>query len=340
MKRVICLIIATLLFIVIPTQAFATESEATTLKEPTVLLSSLSREAQLSFLKEKGIDVPNYAEDYIIKLICHIEKDPTYPVAINNPVVFKIGEKVREAVNEYYGKATITEQTKTPKALTYTLQDSTVYGSWNNAFLNYNCYAYALIRTDDFYWPGAFSTVPDEDDFDITRSIYNMACDVRSDLKSSQLNKKCVKITTTRPSSASNGQTCICIRKGTEDFHFMRLISSYWYHKPGNTHILKYNYLPSTGREWTNECSFFGTAYEGDTTYDSAIYYILYKANHGTTVTTYTGNNYHSGNYHYYQYGEKCPDCGEYLSYSWVKLPCSGPPCPTPNAIEPVPEEV
>lgn len=36
----------------------------------------------------------------------------------------------------------------------YTLQDSTVYGSWSNAYLYYNCYAYALGLTDGKYWPG------------------------------------------------------------------------------------------------------------------------------------------------------------------------------------------
>lgn len=68
------------------------------------MLSALSKEEQLNFLKEKGIDVPEYAEDYIIKLIHCLEEDPDHPLGISNPVVVKLGEAVREAVNEYYGR--------------------------------------------------------------------------------------------------------------------------------------------------------------------------------------------------------------------------------------------
>ena len=37
-------------------------------------------------------------------LISRVEEDPSHPIGISNPVVFKLGERVREAVNEYYGR--------------------------------------------------------------------------------------------------------------------------------------------------------------------------------------------------------------------------------------------
>lgn len=61
----------------------------------------MSKEEQLSFLKEKGIEVPKYAEDYIIKLIQLLEEDPDHPLGISNPVVVELGEAVRDAVNKY-----------------------------------------------------------------------------------------------------------------------------------------------------------------------------------------------------------------------------------------------
>ena len=64
----------------------------------------MSKEEQLYFLKEKGIDVPEYAEDYIVRLIRLVEEDPTHPIVISNPVVFKLGENVKEVVNDYYGR--------------------------------------------------------------------------------------------------------------------------------------------------------------------------------------------------------------------------------------------
>ena len=92
-----------------PTEESTADPTNETLPIPTkdttpALLSALPREEQIRFLKEKGIDVPEYAEDYIITLIFRVEEDPSHPIAISNPVVFKLGERVQDAVNEYYGR--------------------------------------------------------------------------------------------------------------------------------------------------------------------------------------------------------------------------------------------
>lgn len=219
----------------------------------------------------------------------------------------------------------------------YTLQDSTVYGSWSNTYLSYNCYAYALGLTDDFYWPGYFSNTPNYDDFDLSDSIYSLACDVKADLKSSTFSNKCVVVTTTRPTSLSSGLSCMCIRKGEKDLHFMKMSGSSWYHKPGPTNPLKYKYNPSTSRTWSNESSINGVSRAPDIYYDSAIYYIIYSKDHITTYT-WTGDHYHSGTKHYYKYGYKCDNCGIYTSTVWISRDCSGPPCNTPWRFTPTPE--
>lgn len=92
-----------------PTEETNQEQTNETLPMPTKetapgSLSALPREEQLRFLKERGIEVPEYAEDYIMILISRVEEDPSHPIGISNPVVFKLGERVRDAVNEYYGR--------------------------------------------------------------------------------------------------------------------------------------------------------------------------------------------------------------------------------------------
>lgn len=227
-----------------------------------------------------------------------------------------------------YSASAPPEKDPPSEGVMYTLQDSTVVGSWSDSYLDYNCYAYAVGRTDAAYWPGMFSYTPSRDDFDVGDSIYSMAYDTRADLKSSEFSMKCVKLTSTRPTSVQSGQKCICIRKGSDDFHFMKLSGSSWYHKPGQSIPLKYKYVPTTSRDWTNECSMYGAILAPSATYDSTIYYLIYKVYHGEQTRCYTGENYHSGRYHYYQYAYVCDDCGETVSLVWEKESCSGPPCP------------
>ena len=62
--------------------------------------------------------------------------------------------------------------------------------------------------------------------------------------------------------------------------------------------------------------------------YDSSIYYILFKSAHSYTHS-YTGNNYHSGSKHYYEYADICTGCGDQKANTttWSVINCSGPPC-------------
>ncbi len=290
-----------------------------------VILSTLSKDEKLCYLERQGVNVPDDYVDFVISIIPRIEEDPDYPCLVSNPVLCDLTEDVKNAVNDYYGRA---DSTPSRAANSYVLQDSTVYGSWDESYINYNCYAYALGRTDSFYWPGKLSTVPSWYDFDRYESVYVLACHVKADLQSATLSNQCVVLTDVKPTSLSDGQSCICIRTGDGDFHFMKLSGSSWYHKPGMSNPLKYNYEPSTTRPWTNEGVFRGVAHEPDTIYDGDIYYLIYSTNHGTSTYRDTGDNYHSGSRHYYQYGYQCDTCGEFTNTIWRSRVCSGPPCP------------
>ncbi|MCL2079499.1 MAG: hypothetical protein FWH17_06600 [Oscillospiraceae bacterium] len=317
------------------TNAEFTQSDERIDKRPT--LSAMTEAECIEFLKKNEIPIPNDFKDqdwlgeFITKTIRAVEENPAYPFAYGYAVTLDFANSIKDAVNSYYGIEEIALSQLMADGIyaptRYTLQDSTVYGSWSDTYLDYNCYGYALGRTDIAKSPGYFSA----GSFDINLPIFSMAALVKNDLKSSSFSQNCVKLTTIRPSSVAAGETAICIRKGHNDFHFMKLFGSTWRHKPGRRAILQYNYLPSTSRNWTNENSLYGIAYEGDTVYNSDIYYIIFKSNHNSTYK-WTGEHYHSGSRHYFQYGYICNGCGEITGMSWTNVACSGPPCQMPRA--------
>jgi len=91
--------------------------------------------------------------------------------------------------------------------------------------------------------------------------------------------------TSTKPSQLPDQWfKLIAIRKDTdnEDFHFMKSDGSslnLWSHKPGNTLPLRWNYSSPGSRIWSNEVIWSdGLAYAPNLTYESTIYYIIYKS--------------------------------------------------------------
>ncbi len=72
-----------------------------------------------------------------------------------------------------------------------------------------------------------------------------------------------------------------------------------------------------------------------------------YKANGQVSVkyfryhdytNKYTGNNYHSGTRHYYQYADFCDICNKQINTTWTSVVCNGPPCNTIMSLTPVPQ--
>lgn len=290
-------------------------------------LSSLNEEQCRSYLLEHGVAIPDELRQIQLKeLFAALEENPDLELSLGWTVLGDFIEEVRAIVKSHYGIATA----PSPRALTYTLQYSTLH-SWDSSTMkNYNCYAYAIDR-GSICQPGDFSY----QDYDDSASISTFARLIKDDLNGS-LGRYCVKIQSNRPSSKGTWLNVLAVRKdttrdafGINDYHFAKLSSSGWYHKPGKTAVLKFISSPSNNVDWTNE-NYNGTYNSPTVTYDSDLRYLLYKTYHGSTTYLWTGEHYHSGSSHYYLYAYVCNDCGDYTSTVWTSSPCSGPPCELP----------
>lgn len=130
-----------------------------------------------------------------------------------------------------------------------------------------NCYSFALdiYCTDKEFCsvtkgsvsnylrnPGVYSNKA----YDDSLSVQNIASYTKSDLET--LGCTDVAITTYMPTVTGN-EHLICVRKTTavngSDYHFMKYNpdDGYWYHKPGNTSVLKYTGQMSVNYAWIGE---------------------------------------------------------------------------------------
>ena len=253
-----------------------------------VKLSSLSDEECVKFVLDEGVviderllkynEFPSFVKDIIIE----VEKNPNYEFVFNNSRTLKIANEIKSVVREYYGVSDLTIESSSTSS-SYQLLHSYVRnssgnwvssgGAWNNLYLNYNCYSYALGITSYFIDPG-FSL--ELDGFIQDYTIEELARFIREDLYFYGYTNVEIMYYYTRYPNAN--ETMICIRKGSMDYHVMKFnLSDYlWYHKPGNTAPLKYKYTVSDGNIWTNEYSKYGVEYSGMLTYNSDIIYIRY----------------------------------------------------------------
>ena len=312
-----------------------------------------------------------------------MEADPAISFPFNYSVFYQFANEIKKAVNEYYGisEYVIPRQT----AGITELRDSETFTSWDDRYLSYNCYAYAIGHYDDRIDPGDLA----ERYFSVNMDVDEMAQNVKEDLL--ELGYTVLSVSDIMPTVPVSAHThLICIRKDLDgyllegtgassriiDYHFMRLDpDGYWYHKPGGTEPLRYLYLPTNDRPWINE----GRGASGELfqylqwTYDSEIYYILYHSHayayemcgdeqhilvcticgqtsgtasdcvyvndyctscgrhdHNLGLADRTGNHYHEGLLHYFEYSRVCQDCGAYVYY-WESELCSGPPCMVPG---------
>ena len=327
MKRLFTILLSLCLVLSVSTYSVAAKANSTE-DEDVVLLSSMSNEECKQFLIAQGVTIPEEFSDFDFQgFIAKVEEYPGIDVALGWTDLEVFSENIRDIVNAYYGRTT----TFSARSTGYTLQYSTVH-EWDPVTMsNYNCYAYALGRTSTCH-PGDFSG----QSYDDSASITDVALLVKDDLNGG-LGYNCVKIQTNYPTSTNGWAKVIAVRKDTtgdyfgyNDYHFAKLSSSSWYHKPSTTAILKFNSAPSNSVVWTNE-RYDGDYHNSSVTYDSALRYLLYKSSHGSTTYSYTGEHYHSGSSHYYLYAYVCNDCGDRVSTVWTSSPCSGPPCIVPS---------
>lgn len=263
-------------------------------------LSEMSEDECMSFIAQNNISIPKSLDDkesvkkFVKSTIETIESNPNYEFMYNFHDTQNFVNAIKDLVNNYYK---INEVSKVVSSQSiessYYLKNSCVYsngewkssgGDWNPKWKNYNCYAYSIKRSEYpaqydsgvyiNYQPGDFSKTGS---FYSTISIENLAKIVKSDLETLGMNN--IEILDDIPTDLSKNEKLICVRKCFVDYHFMRYdsSSSSWYHKPGPSAVLKYNYLPSNDLEWTNEHSYYGKEYAGDTTYNSDIKFIVYS---------------------------------------------------------------
>ena len=280
MKKKLLSIVSILLSIVLfssSAMVYAADSQALTKEE----ILSMDQSELLSFLLEEGLVLP---EDYDV----HITEMSEPFVYKYTPLILegKIDSSVRRfnyepsnqmlfrlyAVLDRLGLAE--NQSAVPMD-SYALQDSTPIGSWSNNYLNYNCYAYALGITSRVQ-PGHYSGEP----FALTMPVSDMADVVLADLEALGY---WGYTSSTKPTALLDPYfKVIAIRKTitNEDYHFMKMYGSLnaWAHKPAETQPLKWNYSSPNSKDWTNERMTASGAQPPSLTYDSNIYYILYKS--------------------------------------------------------------
>ena len=63
-----------------------------------------------------------------------------------------------------------------------------------------------------------------------------------------------------------------------------------------------------------------------------AIRYAIFR--YHDYANQYTGNQYHSGARHYFEYADICEICNKQINTTWTSVVCSGPPCPVFMAIQ------
>jgi len=277
-------------------------------------LSDMTEDECIDFIVQNGVEIPRdfvnepWLEDWIKNTIKRVENDPNCMFVYSNTAMLDFAEDIRALVNGYNGVASNSLSSLTGLTTSsYTLQDSTFY-YWHPNSIFFNCYAYAIGKTSGVVNPGYFSGGI----YDYSLSLSNMALLVKNDLFAEF--GSCVRLmTTVQPISILSGESMICFRTGPEDYHFMRYFQGNpgaWYHKPGTTAILKYNYTPSNSLAWFNEyADQNGQAFLPEIPdfriYDSDIYYIVYSDTHSWQ------NNNNSGSVH------TCSTCGKTQAHTY-----------------------
>ena len=283
MKKLFCVILTAIMIFV----AFAPLSvQGLDIGDSKQVLSTMSEQECIAFLKSQGVKIPDDYEDELVwgpfvkRIIANVEEEPECIFSYNYSVTQEFAEAIRTVVNEYYGVSkkysnpvlnnAYTNQTRA------SLRESTVITSWIEEFTYYKCYGYAIDLIAKMN-PGF---TQENSGFSLSMAIGSMANLVVEDLQN--LGYSNVEADSTMPdvNNLCTNEHIICIRKGTEDFHFMKYTAGEWRHKPGLSQILRYNRVPNNLIVWTNEGAQYDVVYSGNITYDSMIYYISYGAQH------------------------------------------------------------
>ncbi|MBE7088973.1 MAG: leucine-rich repeat domain-containing protein, partial [Clostridiales bacterium] len=236
---------------------------------------------------------------FTLDIIKAVEANPDVEFGFNFIDILTYANNVRNYVNDYYGVSQYSIGMVGVSKAAYILQDNLVKnsngdwvssgGAWDDSWENYNCYAFAIEKTQNVpekangffaYDPGYFSG---SGSFYSDTSIYDLAMIVKDDLTTLGY---IVEVSNIEPNTIASNESLICVRRGYSDYHFMRknFIDGFWYHKPGSTAPLKYLHHPAD-KDWVCEVSKYGNEGYGGIIYDSEIYYITYSYPFTFTLT-------------------------------------------------------
>ena len=271
--------------------------------------STISEEESIDFVEHHNIDIPDKIENS--QNLGKITSDIIKMIASDNNCVFSYNydkiqlyaENIQEAVISYMGDNSNIALLSTS---TYSLQYNTVKnssgnwvtsgGAWNTKWSNYNCYAYSINRIENpqYYFSGWYiqyqpGNMSGTGSFDDCNEITDLVEIIEYDLEAMGYSN--ISSTLSIP-TVTDDEVLICVRMFEGDYHFMRfdLESNAWYHKPGGTAVLKYNYIPNNSMDWYCEYSYLGEeGYDSSTVYDSDIYFIKYDKNR--VETSYSTSN-------------------------------------------------
>lgn len=302
MKRTLKLKTLAAISIIIITALLSNSLSIMAVSNETYNFSDFSEADSIAFVEDHNIEIPaklansEDLESFTLSLILQSYDNPNVPFCFNYDKTQKYAEDIRMAVRSYIEIGNVPAVASTS---TYTLQQNTVQdsqGNWvtsggyyNPKWQNYNCYAYSINRAEQpqFYDSGEYIQYQPGDmfgrgNFDTCENIDDLARIVKDDLTAMGYTGI---ITSYDIPTIDANKNLICVRMNENgvDYHFMRYDTStdYWYHKPGATAVLKYNYIPTNDRIWGSENSYNGVESAGSPNYyyDSDIVFITYNKN-------------------------------------------------------------
>ncbi|CAM4393542.1 hypothetical protein [Paenibacillus typhae] len=280
MKKVVRAFSLVMAFFLLHTIAIPAPAASADSTSPVALekLTQLSGDDLLDTLLENGLQLPEglekdeYTRNAVKDVVTDIERGIT--TAEHIPYNYTKLAELAENILKISGEPGVSARSFAALA-SYSLQDSTVIGAWSDSYRYYNCYGYA-IGNQVFKDPGYHSGKS----FSISMGVSEIADLTVSDLDA--LGYWGYK-TTTKPASLAYYQRVVAVRKGSNDYHFMKgdTSGSDWTHKPAGNSPMRWNFTSPGYKVWTNESSYQNVNYAATTSYTSAIYYVIYWAKNG-----------------------------------------------------------
>lgn len=305
MKKVLCASIVCILIAVTSIFVFANDAGL-------ISLGELSDTELLDFLGTSNVEIPVIYENpldcvpFVRVVIERIETGDDTEILYENYALMKFAGDIERAAYAYYGNESIVPYLTSPDNI---ILDSVVYGDWENEYIDYNGYGYA-IGVEAWILPGISSWLMQGEPVETYHcngyaSMSTIANWVYSDLE--YYGNVVNSVSATMPTAQTGEHTqIIAIRKDLDErymlnslgrweynhaIHVMRLDEDgNWYHKPDATNPLRYKYIPTNDRAWIYE-GYDGSSdiyfrYE-DIAYESEVYFIQYTTPHEWSYVYY-----------------------------------------------------